>query len=122
VFNSLPFIAVGAVIAWRVSAPAWLAFFASMATHCLTDLPVHREDAHGHFLPLTSWRFVSPVSHWDPQHYGLIMTVAEVLLVVLGSAVLMRYYQPRAWSVIGGILLAIYLIPLAVGVTYLILG
>ena len=93
-----------------------------MATHCLTDLHGHREDAHGHVFPLTSWRFESPVSYWDPEYYGLIMTGAEVVVVVLGSVVMVRSYQPRAWRVIGGVLLAIYLIPLAAGVTYLILG
>ena len=96
VFNSLPFISVGVVIAWRLRSSAWAAFFLSMATHCLTDLPVHREDAHGHFFPLTSWRFESPVSYWDPEYYGLIMTGAEVVVVVLGSVVMIRSYQPRA--------------------------
>ena len=66
-FNALPLIGLGAFIAWRARASAWLAFFASMAVHCVTDLLVHREDAHAHFFPLSSWRFVSPVSYWDPE-------------------------------------------------------
>jgi hypothetical protein len=55
-FNSFPLIGVAALIAWRLRSTAWLAFCASMALHCVTDLLVHREDAHAHFLPVSSWR------------------------------------------------------------------
>ena len=44
-FNSFPLIGVAALIAWRLRSTAWLAFCASMALHCVTDLLVHREDA-----------------------------------------------------------------------------
>ncbi len=122
VFNSLPFIAVGCAIAWRLQSTRWLAFLSSMAVHCLADLPLHREDAHGHFFPLTDWRFESPVSYWDPQHYGLPVMGAEILLVVLGAATLVRYYQPPAWRVIGLVVLVTYLIPLALGVSFYLAG
>ena len=122
VFNSLPFIAVALLIAWRLRSTASLAFLSSMAVHCLADLPLHREDAHGHFFPLTNWRFESPVSYWDPQHYGLLVLVAELLLVVLGAAILMRYYRPRAWRIIGMVVLVSYLIPLALGVSFYLAG
>ncbi len=61
-FNSLPLIVVGALVAWWARAHGWLVFFASMALHCVVDLLVHREDAHAHLFPFSSWRFVSPVS------------------------------------------------------------
>ena len=41
-------------------------FVASMILHALGDLPLHREDAHRHFFPVSDWRFTSPVSYWDP--------------------------------------------------------
>lgn len=109
-FNSLPLIAVGAAIAWRIGATRWLAFFASMALHCVADLPLHREDAHSHFLPFTSWRFESPVSYWDPAHYGLWFGAAEILLVGIAGVALRRFAPPRAWSVIGGICALLYLL------------
>ena len=49
---------------------AWALFVASMILHALGDLPLHREDAHRHFFPFSDWRFTSPVSYWDPDHYG----------------------------------------------------
>jgi hypothetical protein len=109
-FNSLPLIALGAVLAWRARATAWLAFFASMAVHCLADLPLHREDAHAHLSPISSWRFQSPVSYWDPAHHGLLFIGAEVLLLVVGAIALTRYAPPRAWPVIGGSSLLVYVV------------
>ena len=110
VFNALPLIGLGAVVAWRARASAWLAFFASMAVHCVTDLLVHREDAHAHFFPLSSWRFVSPVSYWDPRHYGSLVGMVELLLVFGGAAVLIRYGH-RSWRVIAGLVLLLSLVP-----------
>jgi len=110
-FNSLPLIGLGAYLAWRARASAWLAFLASMAVHSVTDLLVHREDAHAHFFPLTSWRFVSPVSYWDPRHYGSIVTAFELVLILGGAAVLLTCYAHRSWRVIAGILLLLALPP-----------
>lgn len=77
-----------------------------MALHCLTDLLVHREDAHAHFFPVSSWRFISPVSCWDPRHYGWVVGPLEVLLIVVGAAVLFRS-EIRAWRQIArGVLVA----------------
>ena len=111
VFNALPLIALGAFVAWRARASTWLAFFASMAVHCLIDLLVHREDAHAHFFPLSSWRFVSPVSYWDPSHYGAVVGLAELVLVLGGAAVLMTCYKHRSWRVIAGLVLLFSLVP-----------
>jgi hypothetical protein len=64
------------------------------------DLPLHREDAHGHFFPLSSWRFMSPVSYWDVRHYGAYAAAAELALTGAGCVVLLRRRE-RAWRVIG---------------------
>lgn len=111
VFNSLPLIGLGAFMAWRVRASAWCVFFASMAVHCAVDFLVHREDAHAHFFPVSSWRFVSPVSYWDPRHYGSFVGVVELLLVFGGVVVLMTYYSHRSWRVIAGLVLLFSLVP-----------
>ncbi len=109
VFNSLPLIALGMLAAWRLRSTPWLLFFASMLLHCLLDLPLHREDAHGHFFPLSSWRFMSPVSYWDPKHHGLLFAGVEVLLTTAGAFVLWRR-SPRAWRVIGVVSAGLYLV------------
>lgn len=61
---------------WRAWARVALA---SALLHAATDLLVHAEDAHHHLWPLSDWRFVSPVSYWDPRHYGLVFAPLECL-------------------------------------------
>ena len=56
-----------------------------MFLHLLCDLAVHNDDAHRHFLPFTNWRFISPISYWDPKHYGIIFSALEFLFTVLSS-------------------------------------
>ena len=71
-------------------------FFVSMATHCLADLPLHNDDAHRHFFPLSDWRFESPVSYWDPRHSGAYVAAAEIAMVLAGSIFLAVRY-PQTW-------------------------
>lgn len=116
-FNSLPLILVAAVMAWRMRNTAGTAFFASMAVHCLADLALHHDDAHRHFYPFSEWRFESPVSYWDPQHYGHVAMPVEMLLVVLGTLYLMRRGSPRGERLLGASVLASYVVFIAYAVT-----
>lgn len=59
----------------------------SMVFHSLGDLPVHHDDAHRHFFPFSDYRLISPISYWDPQHYGRIVAGVEVLAVWVATAV-----------------------------------
>jgi len=52
-----------------------------MVIHAVLDLPVHHDDAHRHFFPFSNYRFMSPISYWDPKHYGNIVALVEQLLV-----------------------------------------
>ncbi|MCP5055563.1 MAG: hypothetical protein GY937_02440 [bacterium] len=106
-FNSLPLIALGWLLArWRGSRFLQL-LFVSMGLHAGADFLVHHDDAHRHFLPLTAWRFPSPVSYWDPRHFGQFFLAAELLLVVLGSAHFIRRDQDRPVRLLGAGILAV---------------
>jgi hypothetical protein len=105
-FNSVPLVALGAVVAWRARSRPWLVFFLSMGLHCLSDLPLHHEDAHAHLYPLSSWRFRSPLSYWDPRHHGWFFAAAEAVLVVAGTLVLAR--RSRPWRAVGALTLLVY--------------
>ncbi|MHC4996121.1 MAG: hypothetical protein ACYTGQ_13830 [Planctomycetota bacterium] len=96
VFNSLPLIAVlFALGKWRRSRFVCLVA-ASMALHVAFDLPLHHDDGHGHFFPFTDWRFESPVSYWDRQHYGHIFWALEKAMVVAGGVLLViRHHRLR---------------------------
>lgn len=101
VFNSLPLIMLGMLLAYKLGASRWTWFFASMALHVFGDLPLHHgPDAHRHFFPLSCWRFYSPVSYWHPDHYGGIVSAIEAALVFIGSVFLMRRYESRRLRVL----------------------
>jgi hypothetical protein len=99
-FNSLPLIALAALIAWRARRDAWLACLASMALHSAADLLLHHEDAHGHLWPLSAWRFRSPVSYWDPAHHGDAFMAFELAALVVASVALWR--RGGSWRWLGG--------------------
>ncbi len=86
VFNSLPIFLLGLIAAWYIKSHWLMLLLLSMIVHVLLDLPVHREDAHHHFFPISDWTFMSPVSYWDPCHHGTIVTGIEIVIIALGSA------------------------------------
>ncbi|MEM9568834.1 MAG: hypothetical protein AAF974_11065 [Cyanobacteria bacterium P01_E01_bin.34] len=94
-FHAIPLIGLGVVIAWRRQAGTWLAFFISAMLHVLFDFPVHNSDAHRHFFPLSNYRFISPISYWDPDHYGRIIAPLELLSVLVLTLFLYRSVRSR---------------------------
>jgi len=60
-------------------------------------MPLHVDDAHAHFWPFSDWRFVSPVSYWNPGYYGHIWAPIEgaLALALALIAVLWLRFQPR---------------------------
>ncbi len=95
-FNAVPIYTVLlAVGLWSGSRSA-VFFAASALLHIALDLPFHREDAHAHWFPLSSWRFVSPVSYWDPAHHGRWFSTLE-LAGLLAAAVVVARREPRRW-------------------------
>lgn len=80
--HSFPLALIGLVIflysGWKPGAIAC----SSMIVHSLLDLPVHHDDAHRHFFPLSNYRFISPISYWDAKHYGNIVAFVELSMVI----------------------------------------
>lgn len=86
-FNSIPLAVIGVAVAWAWRRPGLLVFFASILLHIACDLPLHHDDGHRHFWPIFQWKFASPVSYWDPRHFGNYAAVFE-FAVFLGSYVI----------------------------------
>jgi len=88
VSNSFVLFAVlGAIAVWRRS--ILLAVICAAALlHLGADFPLHADDAHRHFWPLTDWRFFSPVSYWDPAYHGWLGSVIESLCVLVSLSLL----------------------------------
>lgn len=95
-FNSIPLIGVALAIAIAVGSMAGSALLASMLLHALEDLPLHHDDGHRHFFPISDWRFESPVSYWDPNHHGGIASTLEIMVVIAGCIFLWQVY--RTWG------------------------
>ena len=70
-----------------------LLFGLAALTHLAGDLPLHAGDAHPHFWPLSGWRFISPVSYWDPNHFGGYASMIEAVFGVALSVVLFRRFK-----------------------------
>lgn len=106
--HSLPLIALAGLVAYAAKSPRVVAFLASMMMHAVCDLLLHRNDAHRHFFPLSEWRFVSPVSYWDPRYYGGVVSSVEVLVVVVGASWLFKQYPGKGARGFLGFILASY--------------
>lgn len=107
-FNSIPIILIAMLVSWQTRQYLLLILFSSMLLHVCGDLPLHHDDAHRHFFPLLEWRFMSPVSYWDPQHHGLWASMAEFIGVMAAAAfMLWRWPRSRPWV---GCITVVYLV------------
>ncbi len=68
---------------------------ASIILHCIADLPIHAEDAHRHFWPLSNYRFESPVSYWDPAKGGRIFALFEMVMALGLSIYVFSWLKSR---------------------------
>ena len=93
-FHAIP---VGLVLLgvalWR-KARALEAFAVAFLVHALLDLPLHGEDAHAHFFPLSDVRIHSSLSYWDRATGAQVVAGLELVLIVGVTALVWRRY-PR---------------------------
>jgi hypothetical protein len=100
-FNSVPIVAIGLFVAWKTNHRTWFVMCLSMLLHIACDLPLHHDDGHRHVWPLSEWRFESPVSYWDANHFGRPAAIAEMTLFILCYAWSMAKH--RAMTIRAGI-------------------
>ena len=84
----------GALICWRFGWRNGLVFALAGLLHIALDFPLHHDDGRAHFWPLSDWVFQSPISYWDSDHYGGIVSGAEAILVLILTLVLWRRFAP----------------------------
>ena len=95
-FNSIPLILLGFGICWILKHYKGSALCASMLLHCSLDFPFHHDDGHRHFWPFSEYRFSSPISYWDPHHYGTVGAGIE-LCILTGCTFWIFRQLPRRW-------------------------
>ena len=112
-FNSIPIYAVLAAAGyiWRKTFAGTLLMIFALAAliHMATDLPVHNHDAYRHFWPLSDWRFISPLSYYEPAHHSKWVSFIEAL-IALGSVYVLWQRFPKIWvKVVLGLMALFYI-------------
>jgi membrane-bound metal-dependent hydrolase YbcI (DUF457 family) len=85
-------------------------FAGSALLHTAIDFICHREDAHMSFWPVTRWKFMSPVSYYDPAHYGMWFSLFEATLGLILAAILFRQFKSRILKTCLAIAMAMYVV------------
>jgi len=57
-----------------------LIFSVGYFLHISVDFVTHADDAYPQFWPITDWRFISPISYWQPEYYGRIVGILEAIM------------------------------------------
>lgn len=91
--NSI-FVWTGILILGAVLKQPWLMVLAGAGLlHLAFDFPLHHDDGRAHFWPLSNWIFESPISYWDPRHFGSLAGAAEGLTCLGLLIVLWRRFR-----------------------------
>lgn len=88
-FHSIPLAVIGLGICFYLDWQFGTVLCISIICHSLLDLPVHNSDAHRHFFPFSNYRFISPFSYWDVNHYAKYIAGIEVLLVLIANPLIL---------------------------------
>lgn len=82
IFNSIPAAFALTILFQLLNFRIGSLLMASALLHMVCDFPVHNDDAHRHLIPFSNWRFLSPVSYWDPKHFGGIFVWFELVFAI----------------------------------------
>ena len=92
-----------ALAGWR-KWPILTVFGLAALLHLLLDFPLHADDAHRHFWPVSDWRFQSPVSYWDPAFNGWLGVTIETIVTLAATAILWMRFSRVRWRLLFGVL------------------
>jgi hypothetical protein len=83
---------------WRK--PGLTGFFCSALFHAVCDFSVHHSDAYRHFYPFSDWIFHSPVSYWERDFHGHLISMLEGLFSIVCLGYWLRQLSGR-WQRLG---------------------
>lgn len=90
--NSMILWGIALVIGVMARSGVMIALCGAALLHLGLDFLLHNDDGRAHFWPVSNWIFQSPVSYWDPDHYGNIFGPLEVVASLIACAFLWRRY------------------------------
>lgn len=78
-----------------------IAFSSCALLHVGIDFLLHHDDARAQWMPFTDWVYRSPISYWDPDHYGRFFRIFEILVgLTLAASVGLRFRTSWMWAVV----------------------
>ena len=83
---------IALVIAMMMRSRVAIALCGAAMLHLVLDFGLHHDDGRAHFWPISDWIFQSPVSYWDPAHYGNWVGPIEIVLALAACAWKWRRY------------------------------
>lgn len=102
--NSFVIWAMALALAVGLKSKVAMALCGAALLHLLLDFPLHNDDARAHFWPISNWKFLSPVSYWDPRYYGHIVGPVEVITSLIACGWLALRFKGRAMRALIGLL------------------
>ena len=90
--NSMVLWGIALVLGLMWRSPVVFALCGAALLHLVFDFALHHDDGRAHFWPISNWIFQSPVSYWDPRHYGGIVGPIEIAAVLVCCVVLWRRF------------------------------
>ena len=102
--NSIILWGIALIIGVMARAPVMIALCGAALLHLGLDFLMHHDDGRAHFWPVTDWIFESPVSYWDPAHYGNIVGPIEVALSLMCCALLWRRFSGAGMRILIAVL------------------
>ncbi len=94
--NSFVLWGIGLALAMSLKSRWATAMCGAALMHLFFDFTLHNNDARAHFWPITTWVFQSPLSYWDPRHFGRIVGWVEVGICLLLATWLWQRYRSVA--------------------------
>ena len=120
--NSAPLFAVLALVAWPLRWTWLMALAVAALVHISMDFLVHSSDGHMHFWPFSDWRFVSPLSYWEPGKGAFWITLVEAMLGLAACVWMFTQLKAIGWRVLLGLFAALYLATFALLVRWALYG
>ena len=94
--NSMILWGIALALAIMFRSAVMIALCSAAMLHLVGDFLLHHDDGRAHFWPISKWIFESPVSYWDPAHYGGIVGPLEVLAAMICCVIIWRRFS-QVW-------------------------
>lgn len=115
ILNSIPIFLILLLIGVKKKVEWLKALSSAVLLHIFLDFFLHNDDAYSHFFPISDFRFQSPVSYWDPNHYGNLFQPIEIIFFVICSFFAYKILKNKSSRVILVIFSLSYLLLIIVG-------